>query len=223
MASAAQPRDAATVERILRSMGVDDYEPGVLHQLLAFMHAHCADVFSNGATYAAHAGRERVECEDVRLVCRLKSAEAQITSAPFLEWLSRERNRQPIPAAPTSTSGIQLPFQKHCLLTANYDLVARPTEEEPADGAYEDGQPAGASGAEPPVRPRGAGAKQIPIVLHPGGQPTQPTQPGAEAPAGAGAGAEADAGGAPAVAPTEELIDPDAAMADALNDDELWE
>lgn len=212
MASAARPRDAATVERILNSMGVGDYEPGVLHQLLAFMHAHCADVFSDGATYAAHAGREHIECEDVRLVCRLKSAEAQITSAPFLDWLSRERNRQPIPAAPTSTSGIQLPLQKHCLLTANYDLVARPAAA-PEDGTDRDSRPVGSRGAEPPVRPRGAGAKQIPIVLHPGGKPTEP-----------GAGAGAGSGGAPAVvAPVEELVDPDAAMADALDDDELWE
>ena len=40
MPSSGAPRDAATVDEILRSMGVTDYEPGVLHQLLTFMHSH---------------------------------------------------------------------------------------------------------------------------------------------------------------------------------------
>jgi len=207
--SEAQPRDAATLERILHSMGVYDYEPGVLHQLLTFMHVHCSEVFADGAAYAEHAGRTSVECEDVRLVCRLKSAEAQVTSAPFLEWLARERNRQPLPAAPTSTSGIQLPPQKYCLLTPNYDLLARPVEED-ADTAGEGGA-AAPSGAELPARPRGGGGKQIPIVLFPGGRP--PPQPAAAAPSAA----------APPSPVPPDPVDPDAAMADALDDDELWE
>eukprot|EP00967_Tisochrysis_lutea_P054852 scaffold68738_cov37-Tisochrysis_lutea.AAC.3 len=210
-ATSSQPRDAATVERILHSMGVEHYEPGVLHQLLAFMHAHCADIFADGAVYAAHAGRQAVECEDVRLVCRLKSAEANVTSAPFLEWLARERNRQPIPPAPSTTSGIQLPVQKHCLLSVNYDMVARPTEQ-PAEHEEGRGKREAPSGAEPPARPKGSSAAQkIPIVLHPGGNPPQHAMDAGEL------------GVALAMAPAEELVDPDAAMADALNDDELWE
>lgn len=197
MSSSSAPRDAATVDEILRSMGVTDYEPGVLHQLLTFMHAHCAEVFSEGADYAAHAGRTAVECEDVRLACRLKSAEAQVTSAPFLEWLARERNGQPLPAAPTSTSGIQLPPQKFCLLAANYDLVPRA----PAVEAAEDETPSQLrSGAEPPVRPKSAGPR-IPIHLGAAQAATDALAPAQPAREGSG----------------------DAAMAEALDDDELWD
>ena len=43
----------------------------------------------------------------------------------LVEWLARERNREPLPAAPTST-GVQLPPQRLCLLKVCYQLEPRP-------------------------------------------------------------------------------------------------
>lgn len=35
----AGPRDAAVMEAILREMGVEDYEPNVIHQMLEFSYS----------------------------------------------------------------------------------------------------------------------------------------------------------------------------------------
>ena len=66
------------VVAILRSMGVEEFEPHVLRQLLEYMHRYCAEVFADGADFAEHSGRAgQIECEDVKLAVRLKAAASQ--------------------------------------------------------------------------------------------------------------------------------------------------
>jgi len=89
------------------------------------MHRYCIEVFRDGADYAEHAGRSgTIECEDVHLALKLKSAATQTAPETFLIRLARERNRQPLPA-PHSGAGVQLPRPKDCLLTPNYQLEPR--------------------------------------------------------------------------------------------------
>ena len=35
------PRDAAVMEAILKEMGVEDYDPNVVHQMLEFSYSEC--------------------------------------------------------------------------------------------------------------------------------------------------------------------------------------
>jgi|TARA_B100000524_G_scaffold253677_1_gene137082 transcription initiation factor TFIID subunit 9B len=119
---AGQPRDAEMMISIFRSMGVTHYEPRVIHQLLEYMHRFCTEVFHDSGDYAMHAGRPgQLECEDVHLALKLKAAAAQPTTVSFTEWMASETNRQPLPAA-AQVPGVQLPLQKLCLLTPNYQL-----------------------------------------------------------------------------------------------------
>lgn len=143
-AAAALPRDAHLVTAVLNSMGVDEYEPRVLHQLLEFMQRYCSEVFHEGHLYAEHAGRSTLECEDVQLALRLKAAASQTGAASLIEWMARERNREPLPPAPT-TAGVQLPPQRLCLLKVNYQLDPEdktPAAEEPANPTASVPQPA---------------------------------------------------------------------------------
>ena len=117
------PRDAHLVTAVLRSMGVRDYEPRVLHQLLEYMQRYTAEVFQEGGEYAEHAGRSQLECEDVHLAVRLRAAASHAGSSSLIEWLARERNRVPLPEAPKSAG--QLPPQRLCLLKENYQLEPR--------------------------------------------------------------------------------------------------
>ena len=53
----AGPRDAAVMEAILREMGVEDFEPNVIHQMLEFTYSQSftsADVFVYMYMYSSH-------------------------------------------------------------------------------------------------------------------------------------------------------------------------
>lgn len=107
-------------------MGVDDYEPRVLHQLLEFMHRYCTEVLEDGMVFCERAGRsrEQLECEDVQLAVRWKAASSQTTAPHLTEYLAKARNREPlrVPEKP----GLQLPMEAACLLRTNFQLDVEP-------------------------------------------------------------------------------------------------
>lgn len=139
----------AKMRALLASMGVDVYEPRVLHQLLEYMHLYVTEVFADAAHYAQHAGRTgQLECEDVQLAARLKGAAAQQASAPqLLDWIASARNREALTAP--SVPNVQLPNPRLCLVQENWQL-------EPADG----GQRAAAVAPAAPPRPTTAQQQQ---------------------------------------------------------------
>ena len=105
-------------------MGVDNYEPRVLHQLLEYMHSYCAEIFADSSLYAEHAGRPgQLECEDVQLSARLKAQASQPHAPLLMEQMARSRNSKSI-AAPT-VPNIQLPNLKLCLVEENWQLEPR--------------------------------------------------------------------------------------------------
>ena len=95
-------------------MGVTEYEPRVLHQLLEFLHRYCTEVFHEGHLYAEHAGRSQLECEDVQLALRLKAAASQTGAASLIEWMARERNREPLPPAPQGDDAVAVDVLEGC-------------------------------------------------------------------------------------------------------------
>jgi transcription initiation factor TFIID subunit 9B len=104
MSASSAQLDAA--RKLLRSMGVEQYEPRVLHQLLEFMHTYCKDVFEEGMQFAEHAGRAgQLECEDVQLSVRLKASASQPHAPQLMEWMARKCNKAEIkaPAMPNIT------------------------------------------------------------------------------------------------------------------------
>ena len=105
-------------------MGVYNYEPRVIHQLLEFMQQYTADIFTDSAQLAEHAGRPgQLECEDVQLSTRLKAAAGQATAPQLMEWMAKTRNRDPltVPAVPN----VLLPDARLCLVEENYQLAPR--------------------------------------------------------------------------------------------------
>ena len=50
----AGPRDAAVMEAILREMGVEDFEPNVIHQMLEFTYSQSSLAY-NVHVYSRHA------------------------------------------------------------------------------------------------------------------------------------------------------------------------
>ena len=152
------PRDAHLVSAVLRSMGVHNFEPRVLHQLLECMQRYTAEVVLEGGEYAVHAGRSQLESEDVHLAIRLRAAASQAGASSLIEWLAKERNRVPLPEAPRSAG--QLPPQRLCLLNQNYQLEPR------AAPSIDATEPAAATSSTPfPAAHRAKTARKISITL----------------------------------------------------------
>jgi len=134
MAAPQQPDAAARLRTLLTSMGVHDYEPRVVHQLLEFQQTYLTEIFEDGAIYAEHAGRPgQLECEDVQLATRLRAAIFQTTAPKLLESMAKDRNRSAIRQPPVP--GIQLPEAHLCLVQENWQLTLPPVE--PADTTSE--------------------------------------------------------------------------------------
>ena len=155
--SAALPLDASAIHALLASMGVEEYEPRVVQQLLEYMQTYAVDVFADAAQLAEHAGRPgQLECEDVQLSARLKAQAAQTHSPQLIEWMARTRNQEAL--ITPSVPNIQLPNPKLCLVEENWQLEppGRPPPaaavggssgqavQERADGTAGDGSAGGA-------------------------------------------------------------------------------
>ncbi|KAI8378989.1 transcription initiation factor IID, 31kD subunit-domain-containing protein [Blakeslea trispora] len=120
----AQPRDARIVSLILQSLGVEEYDPKVVHQLLEFAHRYTSDVFQDALIYAEHANKPDIDLEDIQLAIQGRVNHSFTTPPPkeFLLELAQEKNKQPLPLIPEKY-GIRLPADKHCLTGINFSIV----------------------------------------------------------------------------------------------------
>lgn len=66
------PRDAKIVKTLLKSMGVDEYEPRVVHQFLELWYRYVVDVLTDAQVYSEHAGKAAIDCDDVKLAIQSK-------------------------------------------------------------------------------------------------------------------------------------------------------
>eukprot|EP00736_Rhodelphis_marinus_P005846 Rmarinus@m.29646 len=128
-----KPLDAIVVEKILKSMGVNQYEPGVVPQLLEFIHRYTAEILEDAQVYADHASREAIDAEDLKLAVssRVNFSFAQPPPQDLLTELSMEKNQIPLPFASDKAPGLRLPPLEYQLTTPNYQAPAhlRPSKE----------------------------------------------------------------------------------------------
>jgi transcription initiation factor TFIID subunit 9B len=81
------PRDAKLISHVLNSMGVEEYEPRVINQLLEFMYSiltiwafgfskmlflhtnleYVSDVLQDAQVYSSHAAKSELDLADIRL------------------------------------------------------------------------------------------------------------------------------------------------------------
>lgn len=118
-----QPKDAQVMTAILKDMGVNEFEPKVVNQLLEFSYRYVSEVLDDAKAVSAHAKKKAVDLEDVKLAVSMY-AEQNVTSPPSREILldmARTKNANPLPV-PKATSGLRLPPDRHCLTGINYRL-----------------------------------------------------------------------------------------------------
>ncbi|KAL6075727.1 Transcription initiation factor TFIID subunit 9 [Balamuthia mandrillaris] len=92
------PREAKILALILKSMGVDKYEPLVLNQFLEFMHRYVSDVLQDSLVYSEHANKRELDLDDVRLAIqsRVNSSFTQPPPREFQAELAQCKNRTPL-------------------------------------------------------------------------------------------------------------------------------
>ncbi|KAI9598547.1 transcription initiation factor IID, 31kD subunit-domain-containing protein [Syncephalis fuscata] len=121
------PKEAHTMALILRSLGVQDYDPKIVPMLMEFVHRYMTDVFQDAQLYAEHAGKRDIELDDIQLSIQ-GLVNNTFTGPPpreFLMELASEKNAMPLPLIP-ERYGIRLPPEQYCLTGANFQIVPEP-------------------------------------------------------------------------------------------------
>ncbi|KAK0231082.1 transcription initiation factor IID, 31kD subunit-domain-containing protein [Armillaria fumosa] len=120
------PPTARAIALLLSSTpGVQDAQPGVLHQLLEFSNRYTQHVLTDARVYAEHAGRQdKVEYDDVVLAVQARVGWEFGGRVPkeYIMTLASQTNAIPLPAVP-EVFGVRLPQASECLTSIDFDLV----------------------------------------------------------------------------------------------------
>ncbi|XP_035781389.1 transcription initiation factor TFIID subunit 9-like [Anopheles albimanus] len=119
------PKDAQVVMSILKELGVQDYEPRVINQLLEFTYRYVTCILDDAKIYANHARKKVIELDDVKLATQMILDKAFTGPPPrdVLLEIARNRNVTPLPLIKTHC-GLRLPPDRYCLSACNYKLRA---------------------------------------------------------------------------------------------------
>ncbi|XP_052021135.1 transcription initiation factor TFIID subunit 9-like [Apodemus sylvaticus] len=117
------PKDAQMMAQILKDMGITEYEPRVINQMLEFAFRYVTTILDDAKIYSSHVKKATVDADDVRLAIQCR-ADQSFTSPPprdFLLDIARQRNQTPLPLI-KPYSGPRLPPDRYCLTAPNYRL-----------------------------------------------------------------------------------------------------
>ena len=85
------PKDAIIIEKILQSMGIKEFEPRVVEQLLELVYRYVSEVVDDAYVYMDHASRTDLDLEDVRLAIQTR-VNHSYTEPPPVEVRSKEES-----------------------------------------------------------------------------------------------------------------------------------
>ncbi|NWT03981.1 TAF9 factor, partial [Mionectes macconnelli] len=124
---AAQPCPCApqVMAQILKDMGITEYEPRVINQMLEFAYRYVTTILEDAKIYSSHAKKSSVDADDVRLAIQCRTDQSFTSPPPrdFLLDIARQKNQTPLPLI-KPYSGPRLPPDRYCLTAPNYRLKA---------------------------------------------------------------------------------------------------
>ncbi|XP_054611369.1 transcription initiation factor TFIID subunit 9 isoform X2 [Dunckerocampus dactyliophorus] len=121
------PKDAQVMMQILKDMGVAEYEPRVINQMLEFTYRYVTTIIEDAKIYATHAKKSSVDADDIKLAiqCRMDQSFTSPPPRDFLLEVARQKNQTPLPLIKPYT-GPRLPPDRYCLTAPNYRLKFLP-------------------------------------------------------------------------------------------------
>ncbi|KAK9735772.1 hypothetical protein RND81_04G226800 [Saponaria officinalis] len=144
------PRDAKIVISLLKSMGVKEHEPRVVHQFLELWYRYVVDVLTDAEVYSEHAGKATIDPDDIKLAIQSKVnfSFSQPPPREVLLELAKNRNKIPLPKI-AGGYGIPLPREEDTLIAPNYQLMIPAKQTTNALEEMEDDATAPTSSQEP--------------------------------------------------------------------------
>ncbi|XP_061905095.1 transcription initiation factor TFIID subunit 9 [Entelurus aequoreus] len=129
------PKDAQVMMQILKDMGVSEYEPRVINQMLEFTYRYVTTIIEDAKIYATHAKKSNVDADDIKLAiqCRMDQSFTSPPPRDFLLEVARQKNQTPLPLIKPYT-GPRLPPDRYCLTAPNYRLKFLPKKVTPSAG-----------------------------------------------------------------------------------------
>lgn len=125
MEAGKSPQMAVIIESIIKSMGIEDFDPSVIQQLLEFIYRYSTGVIEDGKVYAKHANKKFLDDSDVSLALKLKSEVHDAKVGPMttssLKELARVHNSVPLGFVKPK-DGLRLPADRYCSTAVNYKL-----------------------------------------------------------------------------------------------------
>ncbi|PNW81375.1 hypothetical protein CHLRE_07g353350v5 [Chlamydomonas reinhardtii] len=118
----AQPQDVATMHALLRSMGVEEFEPRVVNQLMDFMYKYTTDVLLDAEVFSEHAGRQPGQVDASGVTMAIQSRTALYVQPPPQERvteLARQVNDTALPDLVTKP-GLPLPPEGKQMTAPNW-------------------------------------------------------------------------------------------------------
>lgn len=117
------PKDAQVIMSIMKEMGVNDYEPRVINQLLEFTYRYVTTIIEYAKIYAALAKKKAIDLDDVKIATEMLLESAYTTPVPrhVLAKLGEQRNAMPLPPIKPHC-GLRLPPDRYCLSACNCQL-----------------------------------------------------------------------------------------------------
>ncbi|XP_073961508.1 TBP-associated factor 9 [Choristoneura fumiferana] len=117
------PKDAQVIMSIMKEVGITEYEPRVVNQLLEFTYRYVTSILDDARVFAGHAKKKNIDIDDVRLAVQMQ-LDKSFTSPPPREVLleiARVKNVNPLPLIKPHC-GLRLPPDRYCLSACNYRL-----------------------------------------------------------------------------------------------------
>ncbi|KAG3287628.1 TAF9-like [Ictidomys tridecemlineatus] len=99
------PKDVQMMAQILKDMGITEYEPRVINQMLEFAFQYVTTILDDAKIYSSHTKKAILDADDVF----------------FLLDIARQRNQTPLPVIKPYL-GPRLPPDRYCLTAPNYRL-----------------------------------------------------------------------------------------------------
>lgn len=115
------PKDAQVMSAILKDMGIIEYEPRVINQMLEFTYRYVTNILDDARLFSTHAKKRVVDVDDVRLAIQMQ-ADKSFTSPPprdLLMEIARQKNNTPLPLI-KANAGPRLPPDRYSLTACNY-------------------------------------------------------------------------------------------------------
>jgi histone H3/H4 len=117
------PKDGQVIAAILKDMGIVEYEPRVIHQLLEFSYRYVTSLLDDAQVFSAYSKKKNIDIEDIRLAVQMQ-VDKMFTSPPprdLISDIARHKNSVPLPPI-KSHAGPRLPPDRYSLIACNFKM-----------------------------------------------------------------------------------------------------